>query len=644
MKKLLSILGATALVVSAPLSVASCKKKVIHNIDDEFDYQALKNELMDKASEVFYRNLNEDFGKCKNISNDEAKEIFTFISIDNLKNHEEDPELNNPDSQIFKSISNDVNSIVNFNKLNEDITEEIINQLNYRPLLQGIGNPFKSYELTNIAIKTQSEVVSLSFDYVANLEMVIDGKGEIQNETIAYKWTFNIFEKKDIAESIKALNENIRQEISNSANDFIYLQDSGNLKTNAQDIVDKKVIGNQVIEIIKKVNSENSNLKLVTDNHKFVVNQKLTQDGSIASTKINYGLEFQDDWSIYQEDSDGWFPQDYSYPKWWEELMGPVLKQEKGANEAFVSKITEPGQQWIDHQLPQTIKDKINKNSELVVSEAINHYNLAENIKSSDFQKRIQANNYDFEIDEVKDYKTIAVYGAEFSNSQVEIISSSQKNIVELDDFFVPIKQNTTFANTKKLYEEFLRASIEFQQSYLLNQAEGEIQYKNGEYVSWENWEKKHHYYVMDVKGDLEDHLVQGGDGKTYSYNEIIPQSINLKINQESDKNKAFIESSNFAVGKKSRFQSFTLLGIFGHPPDRSKFQITETMFVNPSEIVTYDYKAPEFRTYFFSSGLKFNSSKTYFSFGKREDFICSESVSNSDKTFAAKLFFNFEL
>ncbi|AXK51749.1 lipoprotein [Spiroplasma alleghenense] len=646
MKKLLAILGATTLVVAAPLSVVACKKKVNPNISDEFDYQALKNELMDKASEIFYRNLDEDFGNYKNMADEDAINTFDFIRLENIAGQDENPDLKDSNSDFFKAISKDINSIIDFNKLNKEINDEIVNQLNYKPVIQGIGNPFQSYELNNIAIKTQSEIVSLSFDYIANLKLVVNEKGDFQNEAISFRWTFNIFESVDLANEIKSLNDSIRKGISQASNGFLYEQDSGNLKTNAQDIIDKKIIENQVQEVIEKTNT-NSKFEIKTENHKFAVNQKLTQDGSIANTKFNYSLEIQENWDPEHEDnnSNDYYYQDYSYPDWWDELMKPVLSKEKGANEKFIKKITEPGQKWVDHQLPIKIVEKISNNSDIVVSEAINHYNLAENILSSDFEKRVKNSGYEFKIDEKIDFKSIAVYGAEFSKSEVEIKNLSELTKIELDTFFVPIKQNTTFNNTKLLYEEFLRAAIEFQQSYLLNDLEGEITLKDNNTYNWEDWGRKHRYYVIDAKGEVEDYIIQNHKNTTYKYQETIKRSIELKVEEESNQNLKFIESSDFSSGNNLGYSSFSSMILNSNPTFLGgNFESYPFAIAAPIDFVTGNLSTPEFRTYFFSSGLKFNSSKTYFSFGKRGDLVCFEGGTSRYIVNGRKMLFNFGL
>ncbi|WP_338972126.1 hypothetical protein [Spiroplasma endosymbiont of Panorpa germanica] len=56
MKKLISILAATSLVVAAPLSVAACGKKP-PKIDDEYDYTTLLNNLVELCQQIFEKNM-----------------------------------------------------------------------------------------------------------------------------------------------------------------------------------------------------------------------------------------------------------------------------------------------------------------------------------------------------------------------------------------------------------------------------------------------------------------------------------------------------------------------------------------------------------------------------------------------------------
>ncbi|WP_338971965.1 Vmc-like lipoprotein signal peptide domain-containing protein [Spiroplasma endosymbiont of Panorpa germanica] len=653
MKKLLSILSVISISITAPLTVVSCNKKQ-RIIEDEFDYQELTNDLVSQVQEIYNRNLEEDFLNHKIVTEDQALSVFDFISFENLANQDENPDLKDQNSDFFKNIKNDLNEIINYEKLNSEISESIISDINYKPIIKNSGKFFQKFELNNLKIITQqSALVSVYFTWTGTYEVLTGNNDEYASYTADYQGIINIVSEEDVASDLTELNKNIKTKLSQSANDFTFISDSGDLEINAKEMDVDEELKKQVGDVIKSAN-DNPKYSVDLETAKLKVNNSTAQVGSIANSKFKYNLERQDDfdpdWSPSKPTS--WeVDYDYVHPEWWEELMGPVMKKEEGATESFIDKLTSTDQKWVDHQIPESVMKKINSNSNITVSEPINHFNLIDNLKGSALEKQIKSSNYEFAIDEKKDFKTIAAYGGEFVGTKINFKSLGETVSMDLENYFVPIKQNTSYGNTQLLYKEFLKAAITFQQDFLFNDLEGYLKdfYLGDEKprdIKWSEYNNRHHFVVLDVPDDLRTFMAKKyKEDSPLFYSEIMSQLIEYKLFSESQDVRKFNLSSDFTSGSSDSYTKYSLIFSYGDRLQR-RYIVKNNNFDLISRADTINLRAPtyapELRTYFFSNGLKSKSKQTYFSFGKRSDL---EYLSWDEKVWKVndrKMMFNF--
>ncbi|AXK51754.1 lipoprotein [Spiroplasma alleghenense] len=256
MKKLLSILGATTMVVSAPLSVVACKKKVNPNIDDEFDYDKLMRDFIDNITIIFNTEIQNQFSDYNFISEEELPDDLSYLEI--VENQDQF-EKGNKSGIVYDKVLNWVSSLIPFDKVNSSIEEEILSNINYKPILVGNGSPLKGGIVAEeIDLEVQKDAMTISSKISSSISL--KGKNEeIITEPISTTVIINVFEdnKEELLEKAKEFENNYKKLINDeSANYFRFSSDSGNLEKTALEIPNNQVLINDLKSQIQTLNTD----------------------------------------------------------------------------------------------------------------------------------------------------------------------------------------------------------------------------------------------------------------------------------------------------------------------------------------------------------------------------------------------------
>ncbi|AHI54298.1 hypothetical protein SSABA_v1c08990 [Spiroplasma sabaudiense Ar-1343] len=285
MKKLLSILAATTMVVSAPLSVVACGDGTGDVLDPNWDFNTANNALMGILSSIYQENLAEDFSDYF-FTNDEdiqSKKLFDNISLELLKK-----ELDGKDSKIvdvksdnFKKMASDLEKLPNKDKLTKDTNNKVVKNVNYKQLLvNGNQNPFETSEIKVASIqlyKLDEDVCSMQFRTESTYQTV-DASGDVAYNNVKYNGSITIFSEKATADRMNAMAKDVERRVQTPtwANSFSIKSDSGDLLEASKLIDQSTEIKNNFEKLGKETIDSNTDWKDYTfDNKKMKAESNL---------------------------------------------------------------------------------------------------------------------------------------------------------------------------------------------------------------------------------------------------------------------------------------------------------------------------------------------------------------------------------
>ncbi|AXK51739.1 hypothetical protein [Spiroplasma alleghenense] len=450
MKKLLSILAVASLTAVSPLSVVSCKKETKEEIIDEFDYIKLFNNFIADVTTIYEATIFESFMPYSWITKDE---LPSGITINDLLINKD--QLKNPQSDFFKKVSKEIYKIVPVNQVNRNLIRDVSNNINYSPILIDNETPLKNgINVDSIDVYEKGDNLTLG----VKLSAAVYFKDEAGNKTQQQIFTItsiNIFAERDAAQAAKEISEIYFQTLNGTyANDYSFESDSGDLEKTIDELNKKQSIVTDAQAKVDAMDLKDVDMRLKpsvsSSGVKIAVNSGITTDSSSYASFSNLG-QYSDRGLTVNKSLAG---NETSY-----ELYMRNIKNESTGD-------------WLTPVLgtdADTLEMVAAAEADSKMSLSINQYNLNHNLKENvSFQTMIESQNSKFKIDFEKDKKSIALFGIKVSGATFFL---TDKNNVE-QEYDLPTqtifyKQNTTYDNTKSLYEDFIESAFNYQKAFL---------------------------------------------------------------------------------------------------------------------------------------------------------------------------------
>ncbi|AXK51727.1 hypothetical protein [Spiroplasma alleghenense] len=449
MKKLLSIFAASTLIISAPLSVISCKKQKI-TTGDEFDFVEILRQFISEVTLVFETEIQKAFSDYAWMEEENLPEVLT---IENIRSAKENGDFENHESEFYQQLLKLINPLIPVNKINEELMNSVVNDVNYNPVLLDKSTPLKNgIDIEEIVFIDKTDAITIGLQ-LSSLVFYKDEKGEKSSEVISTKFAFNIFESDDMALDakeiddayIKLLNETI-------ANDIIFESNSGNLENTATLINTGTLIREDLVNKLDSLNTiEGNEAVIISNDLKLVANNEMFVDSSRFSSKVSSSSENK---KLYRDAMAGDLGSEEEFLKniinWSDWVKPNAFFQRNTDTSNFEENALKSYQLW-EEKNPTT-------------STYVNQYNLSYNLSiKKQLQKVIKSQNSQFLIDLEKDYKTIALFGINVNDAKFKIGSS----IFDFSNQTIIAKQRTTKENTIELYNDFMISAYNFQKSFL---------------------------------------------------------------------------------------------------------------------------------------------------------------------------------
>ncbi|AXK51766.1 lipoprotein [Spiroplasma alleghenense] len=455
MKKLLSILGATSMVVSAPLSVVACKKKVNPDIGEEFDYQSLQKELKDTVQGIFDSILKSDFDDYFFVSFEKGGDNgvkYPFGERDEewIKNNKEN--IENMESKESEEMQNYIKDLIHWNIVESEITNNVLSNVNYKPILVDGKTPLKDgYFIDSLKIEEKEENGPLSvYISIGASFYFLNSNQEIEVENLnLFKTSITILADEEEAFDLNEV-KNIYKDTLNSvenANSFEIKSDKGDLFGTAE-AINQKTEGNLVFQNLQNIlNNVQWAGKAINFNNDWKIN---TDTNNIIDSSVNPPTN-----NLYW-DRDG-----IGKPEGLKTLK-LALKGDKQAEEDFIEELSSNDSEWMSTGVSKYIKNI----KELEVefddfSESLNSFNLEYNLKENyTFNSSLKKSNFKLEPRNQRNYLAL------FRSTIDDIGFWYNETFYELPKEQIVIKQLPECENTKVLYKKFITDSYNFQKEF----------------------------------------------------------------------------------------------------------------------------------------------------------------------------------
>ncbi|AXK50823.1 lipoprotein [Spiroplasma alleghenense] len=581
MKKLLSILASTAMVITIPTSVVSCKKNRI-NPENEFDYRALQLELKNSVQQIFESNLKSDFDNYFFVSESNGGDNGVDYPFDNSKlwiieNKEAIEKLETPES---KEIQNNINQIISWENVEAEINSKIMTDVNFKPVLVNGKSPLADgYFIDAIEIKEQGEdgPISLYINIGANFYF-LNSNGEVEVETLNnFKTSITITCDETDADSLNKV-KNIYTDTLNTqenANSFIYRSDKGNLQNTADAIREKapdNSVYNQFESILNFIDFED---KEITFNKEYIISPVYENiiDSSVDSGNSKFRLQGGN----------------VSYG-----VGTPTLKKavrgDKEAEEKFISEVSKNGSTFYINN----VKYKVENIEEMSAkyedfSEVINSFNLEYNLKNnSAFKNSIENSNFKLNPEEERNYIALfraSIKGITFSLNGFEY---------DLPEEQIIIKQLPESENTKVLYKKFVQDAFDFIKTFFGFSQEWSIE---------DNWD---YFYYLKKPESWKDIEPTTPISTSYGLDQL------FEANPEATK---YLETLDLTIGVSFAEKQFY------RPLKWISFNENNDIYFYNN--LTDNIWPAKLRVWYFSSALTSNdlNNKNDFYFGERYDY-----------------------
>ncbi|WP_338972176.1 hypothetical protein [Spiroplasma endosymbiont of Panorpa germanica] len=445
MKKLLSVLAASSMMVVAPLNVISCKKEEKDLVIDEFDFAKLFNQYIADVSTVYENEIFESFLKYSWITTEELES--TGISLNELIQNQDD--LKNPKSNLYLKISKEIYNIMPVNQVNRKLASTVTNNVNYSPILVDTDTPLKNgINIESMTLHEKGDNLTLAVKLTSDV-FYKDPFGNRSYQQIFTMVSINVFAKPDEAKAAKKVSDIFFKTFNGeNSNQYEFLSDSGNLSLTESEInKDNKKLQSIKDEIdnmdISSVDFR-FNPKMVTSGVTLQSNSSATTDSSSFKSESNLGIDSQRGILLNSALSGHKIDED------------KFLRMIQDENLDWMKQIIGSGE-WNDKMLEAAVTDP-------KMSKAINQYNLSQNIENNNvFQSILSSQSSEFAIDLERDKLVIAVFGVKINKVKFEL----SNQLYDLPTQTIFYRQKTKYLDTSSLYKDFMEAAFRFQQEFM---------------------------------------------------------------------------------------------------------------------------------------------------------------------------------
>ncbi|AXK51745.1 hypothetical protein [Spiroplasma alleghenense] len=591
MKKLLSILAASSLIITMPLAVVSCKKP---DVAERFDYSNLINTFVAETIVIFQTEIYEAFKPWNNISEKQLPETMT---LEEIIAHEDD--FNDHSSIYYKKVSNEIYKIINIGEINKSINKEITSNINYQPILIDKASPLKN----GITIENISPVVK-GKNCTLNIEMSADifykdsnGNNDFQKTT-----TFafiNIFESPDILGAAKLIGDRYNDIINGTqANDYSFIGDKGDLDNTAEDLQKNSDVLSFVSKKIAAISTEDISSSL---NPSIVYNETKV---NVNKTSFSDAGRFE---SIFGNQNASITP----FTQYKTALK--ALSGDRASEELFLSNIktNNPEKSWLFSHV-SAFNDQYTENAVAAskrdpsIALAINPYNLDYNFANdgSAIKWALERQGSKFALNMENDKKTIALFGVDVSGAAYYL--EGQK--YDLPEQKIVYRQVTSYSSTSDLYKKFIDDAYQYQKAFV--GLKGRALDENPQYQ---------HFYLKKIEGIFSWELYKELNWEQYGEDL-------MAANPEANEYSKDLQFTSMFTNK------YILTGAGEDTPEAkqpNKVYFKIPVYPNPKEECVFLMSNKKngymdgfvLKSYLFSSGAK-NQFKPSFSFRSEFDFL----------------------
>ncbi|WP_338972160.1 hypothetical protein [Spiroplasma endosymbiont of Panorpa germanica] len=439
MKKLLAILATTTFVISAPLSVIACGKKIIPE-KDQFDYNRLINEYLAAVNSIFSSEIAAAFEGYQFVSDEDLPKSITFEQIQ--VNQDQFKEKSGP---VYEEFLSWVKSVIPTDKINKAIIEDLNSDVNYNPILVDKGTSLKNgIQVNSINVIDKEFALTFDIEIIAGVTMKMENE-ETRVETISTNSIVNIFDEKALADKAKEAQTEYTDIINNKiANKIEFESDSGDLDKNQYEIDQSS----KIMDFVKKsIKFSNTEIELIDTDMKLETVKNLYQHGGTA-------MSWNDSFSVKTNN--------LAY-----QTFIKALKGEEEATETLMKNIQGNDAEW--RRTESFLFDELALAEEAIkngepAARALNHWGLKYNIRNNGILDRlIGTSKSSFEINLENDKKAIVVFPAEIKGLQFKF---NEKHFdLPVQNLFV--KQVITYEDTLSYYNDFIKSGFEFNKAFL---------------------------------------------------------------------------------------------------------------------------------------------------------------------------------
>ncbi|AHI53856.1 hypothetical protein SSABA_v1c04490 [Spiroplasma sabaudiense Ar-1343] len=571
MKKLLSILSASIIVTSAPLSVVACKKPVID--ENHVDNSKLLKEFIDLLDSLFREHMQNQFSEFQFLNAIEAKEKFEGFDINKLwdllqTNLEGNKEyILDQGSNEFLNFVDFFTQVINLKTLQSKLDQKILEKPEYKVFLINNANPFQDFiNLEEVILVDKS---NLDNQRIVSIELKVSTEINYLNSTqtpakqkFYYSPSITILEDVDISEDVKTIAQDLTDKITSSetANKFNFVSNSANTFKTASEInnltnfeeIFKKEIASEVLESplftfnLNDVNYENPDkYTILADipapvDHVFKWSQD-EQKANLIKAALKNGGQDLEDLAIFHSKRDSIFNGNSLYP-----------------------------------ELIQYLKEDSQS------SEVINQYHLWEHFKRGNKTSAFRniVSSLGIELDKghetQEQRRTIGLFGTQITGIKLVYQPEIGPEIIfEMPEQFIVNRQLTSFSTTQELHNEFTRANFLFmREAYGFNQKDVSVSEDLFDYtfefeqpeISSKKITPGEYYNTREVFNQIFDKTVTKLESQKDSYNissfkdfingySFINNSEKFKINDEGYI--FFYTSSNVLLSSVQLSQSY---------------------------------------------------------------------------------------
>ncbi|WP_338971959.1 hypothetical protein [Spiroplasma endosymbiont of Panorpa germanica] len=453
MKKLFSILATSSLVVSAPLTVISCKKE---EITETIDYNYLINEFVAETAIIFQSQIYESFIPWNWMSD---KNLPPSLSMDEIRENADD--LEDQSSSFYKKVSNLIYSIIPSNEINKNLSENLASDIKYSPIVIDKGTPLKN----GIKIKSlQGESKGRNFTLFIEIStdiFYLDSSGLRTSQNIETFTSINILEVPNVLEAGKKINERFNDILygADHANEYSFESDKGNLENTSNRLEKEGIVSKEVMGLINKIDLQTGidkilNPEMVVNNLKTKVNPNTVLDASRFATKSRRDAllgDIDDEIEHYR-----WVMKGMSGNKALQEEYFNEINSDTFRKSALFTdwNVANENDKYEEELLKAVEQDPS-------ISKSINPYNLEYNYDNSALKSALTSYRSLFELEMRSDKRTIALFGANIT----EVGFKLDDEYYDLPNGMVCYRQKTTFSTTKDLYNAYMEAAYYYQRN-----------------------------------------------------------------------------------------------------------------------------------------------------------------------------------